>query len=491
MLEVQEYAEIFEKNPIPHGILDKDLKILLVNEPLCRLLGYGRETLIGLPLSDIKNKNMIRYIRDSGGSILDALSGKVSVGESTMETPSGIHTVIRTNIPLLDEKGNVKYIYINYNDITKVIKKQEYMAREVEELQKMYARMAKGDLTLRYDITQPDEDTKDVYEQIILLRDAVRGIIGSLQNNIRDVNDKMNELTRAAEVTSVDIGDAVKSLHYIAEKTASLSSNAEKSAQNIEEVLKAMGDMSATIEEIASSMESVSNLSRETNNLSRKGAQLAGDTEKSMADIAASTAQVSEIVSKVERQMNEITKIVSLIRDLANQTNLLALNAAIEAARAGDAGRGFAVVATEVKALAQESGQSAEKIEGMINNLNKETLNATQAMKAAKAVVETGSRMVTETLQAFMKIADSIDHVAKSAEEVASATEEQAAATEEITATVNEVARIVDQTAKEATGIAAAVEESTSSMDEISTMANKVNAIAAEALAANKRFKVE
>lgn len=492
MVEIQEYAELFEKNPVPHGLADKDLKIVMVNEPLCSLLGYPREKLIGIHVADLGKKGMIKYVKDSGGSIADAIrEKKTTVGESTLDTPSGIHTIIRTNVPLFDETGNIKYIYINYNDITRIVKQQTYMANEFGELQKIYAIMAKGDLTPRYEITKPDEDTRGVYEQVIRLRDAVRGIILALQENIHDVNKKMDELTETAGITTTNIGDAVKSLQYIAQNTTNMSNNAEKSARGIEEVLKAMGDMSATVEEIASSMDQVSTLSRDTNELSRKGAQLAGNTEKSMSEIAASSEQVYGSINEVGRQMNDITKIVSLIRDLANQTNLLALNAAIEAARAGDAGRGFAVVATEVKSLAQESRNSAEKIEEMINNLNKETQNATQAMKNAKTVVQDGSQMVTETLRAFTQIADSIDKVAKSAEEVAAATEEQAAATEEITSTVNEVSTMVEQTAKEATGTAAAVEESTSAMDEISRMAQNVSAIAADALAANKKFKVE
>jgi len=135
---------------------------------------------------------------------------------------------------------------------------------------------------------------------------------------------------------------------------------------------------------------------------------------------------------------------------------LLALNAAIEAARAGDAGRGFAVVVTEVKSLAQESRNSAEKIGEMINTLTRETRNAMQAMKNAKTVVQEGSQAVSDTLKAFTRIADSIEKVAKSAEEVA-----------------------------------AAVGETTSAMDEISRMAQTVSNIAADALAANKQFRVE
>ncbi|MEN6395401.1 MAG: methyl-accepting chemotaxis protein [Methanoregula sp.] len=189
--------------------------------------------------------------------------------------------------------------------------------------------------------------------------------------------------------------------------------------------------------------------------------------------------------------MGEISKIVVLIRELANQTNLLALNAAIEAARAGDAGRGFAVVATEVKSLAQESRNSAERIEDMIECLKKSTQNASTAMNESKGIVEQGQKMVTETVQSFNKIAAAIEKVATSATEVAAATEEQAATTEEITASVSEVASLVDQTAKEAGDAAAATEESSAALDEITKMVGNVHKVAIEAMKANQKFKVD
>jgi methyl-accepting chemotaxis protein len=210
-----------------------------------------------------------------------------------------------------------------------------------------------------------------------------------------------------------------------------------------------------------------------------------------MDAISQSSQKVYEIVADVEKQMGEISKIVVLIRELANQTNLLALNAAIEAARAGDAGRGFAVVATEVKSLAQESRNSAERIEEMINTLTKSTQNASLAMGDAKGTVEQGAKMVTETLLSFNQIAAAVDKVAKSAGDVAAASEEQAATTEEVTASVHEVATLVDQTSKEVSDAAAAIEESSAAMDEISSMVNAVNTVAAEALEANRKFRVD
>ena len=491
MADLQEFSEMFERNPLAHAIVDANFRFVLVNEAMCKLMGYSKDRFLAIKFTDFRTQGMIKYLKDSGDSLADAVNNRrITIGQSTIETPSGLHVVVRTFIPLMNDKDEVKSVYITYNEITKIVKSQEFMEKEVGELSKTYAKMAEGDLTVRYEITKPDEDTKETYDQIIRLRDAVRGIVINLENNIMEVNTKMQNLTITADNATRAIEDGSKGVQQIAQNATKVSSNAEKASQGVDQIAKAMQDMSAAVQEITSSMESVSGLSKQTNDLSRSGAALAGKAEKSMGEITTTSDKVYEIVADVEKQMGEISKIVILIRELANQTNLLALNAAIEAARAGDAGRGFAVVATEVKSLAQESRNSAERIEEMIASLKKSTQSASEAMSNAKSVVEQGSIMVTETLHSFNEIAAAVERVASSATEVAAATEEQAATTEEITASVSEVADLVEQTAKEASDAAAATEESSAALDEIARMVKTVDQVAVEAMEANKKFKV-
>ena len=492
MVELQDFTEMFEKNPLAHAVLDPNLKFVAVNDAMCKLMGYSKDRFYAVKFTEFRSQQMIKYLKDSGESLSDAINDRrVTMGQSTIETPSGLHVVIRTYIPLLTPQGEVKFLYITYNEITKVVKSQEFMEKEVGELSKAYGKMAAGDLTVRYEITKPDEDTKDTYEQIIKLRDAVRGIVINLENSIKDVDKNMQNLTSGAGNATRSVEDASKGVNQIAKNAGVVSENAQKASEGVEQMSKAMQDMSAAVEEITSSMESVSSQANQANASAKSGAILADNVNKDMTEITSSTNNVYGIVKDIEKQMNDIGKIIVLIRDLASQTNLLALNAAIEAARAGEHGRGFAVVASEVKSLAQESRSSAEKIEEMITQLNSATKKATDAMEGSKAIVTKGFTESQQALEAFKTIQKAAETVANSASEVAAATEEQAATTEEITASVHEVANLIERTAKEAGDAAAATEESAAAIDEITRMIQTVNNVAVQAMEANKRFKVD
>ncbi|HNX17491.1 MAG TPA: methyl-accepting chemotaxis protein [Methanoregula sp.] len=491
MVDLKDFEFMFENNPLAQALTDGSLKIILVNDAFCKLVGFSRDRLLAIRFSDFRSQNMIKYLQDSGESIDTAISSKrKTTGESMMESPSGMHAVIRTNIPLLNERGEVQYVYVTYNEITKVVKTRKYMEHEVAELSKIYDKMASGDLTVRYDLTKPDEETKEVYDLIVKLRDAVRGIVINLEKNIGDINKQMQTLTSTAENASKSVNDASQGVNQIAKNAGEVSANAQKAAAGVEQISKAMQDMSAAVEEITSSMESVSTQAKAANDSAANGAILADHVNKDMTEIATQAGKTYEVIKEIEKQMTDISKIIVLIRDLANQTNLLALNAAIEAARAGEHGRGFAVVASEVKSLAQESRSSAERIEDMITQLNLATKKAADGMEDAKVLVDKGVGEAHQALDAFKTIQQAADTVAKSASEVAAATEEQAATTEEITASVHEVGALVEQTAKEAGDAAAATEESAAALDEITRMIQTVNDVAVEARKANRRFKV-
>lgn len=490
---------LFHQSPYPTALWSTDLKIIDVNKAFSELTGFSRDRALGMRPSDFT------VISASGEGFEEARTlRRAAKGEGVFRFSTGVRTVVRFTVPLLDQNGEIENLLTIYQDVTterqqmeeiktaheKSAKVYAYVEREVDRLALEYNKAATGDLTVFYDLTPPDDDTRAIYAIVKKLQEGVRGIIKSLRANLGEVNGKMENLTSTAGNATQSVEDASKGVQQIAMNTGTVSDNMTKIAEGFDQIAKAMQDMSAAVEEITSSMESVSTLSKETDDLSVKGAEMAENAEKSMGEIAKTTDHVHMIVQDVERQMGEITKIVGLIRDLANQTNLLALNAAIEAARAGEAGRGFAVVATEVKSLAQESRNSAEKIEEMIAALQKSTQNAASAMGESKTVVERGEKMVSETVVSFRNIASAVQKVARSASEVAAATEEQAATTEEVTANINELGGFVERTAKEASDAAAATEESSAALDEITRMVQAVSSTAVDVMEVNKRFKV-
>lgn len=83
-----------------------------------------------------------------------------------------------------------------------------------------------------------------------------------------------------------------------------------------------------------------------------------------------SMGQLKNEMGEIEKSSIQITDIISMINDIAEQTNLLSLNASIESARAGEAGKGFTIVASEIRKLAEKSGQAAAEIQRLITHNN-------------------------------------------------------------------------------------------------------------------------
>lgn len=110
--------------------------------------------------------------------------------------------------------------------------------------------------------------------------------------------------------------------------------------------------------------------------------------------LAFSSSYRQTTIGELGKGAQEIGEIVSLISSITRQTNLLALNAAIEAARAGEAGRGFAVVAEEVRKLAEESNQAAQKIEALVQRNQADMQQAISATNANSEGAKEGIKVV-------------------------------------------------------------------------------------------------
>jgi len=215
------------------------------------------------------------------------------------------------------------------------------------------------------------------------------------------------------------------------------------------------------------------------NDISKQGQKLASAASQGMEGIRNAPGDLNRIILSIQEQMTQINNVIAIITGISDETNLLALNAAIEAARAGDAGRGFAVVADEVKDLSMESHASAEKIEEMIRNLQKESSRASDLMSRAHSQVEQGYEAVGQSLTLFGDIAGMLEQIARDVSDVAASSEEEAASVSEITRNIEHVASLIKETADSAVSSAAVSQETSAAVDQIRKVVEHVNSVVA------------
>ncbi|KTC24169.1 chemotaxis protein [Pseudomonas marginalis ICMP 9505] len=298
-------------------------------------------------------------------------------------------------------------------------------------------RIAKNDLSEVIEVQGRDE--------VARLMLALKAMQNGLRNTLASIADSSNQLASTSEEMHAVTEDANKGM--------------QRQNNEVEMAATAVTEMSAAVEEVARNAAAASQAANRSNSAALAGRARVDETVQAISLMVGNVEAASREVQGLEVMATDISKVLDVIRAIAEQTNLLALNAAIEAARAGEAGRGFAVVADEVRALAHRTQQSTSEIEQMISSIQKGTGAAVSAMTHTNAQAQRTLDTAQGAGAALVEITESIDNITERNVLIATASEEQAQVAREVDRSLVSIRDLSSQTAQGSSQTAIATSE--------------------------------
>jgi len=280
------------------------------------------------------------------------------------------------------------------------------IARVVALLQKI----AGGDLTETVAVDRKDE-IGDILKAAADMSQALRALIAETKagsNTMAGATSQINASSRRNVETSQ------MQLSAVQETTTS--------ATELQETARVAGERAREIQTaLASTAEAGQSIKVQLG----EATELLGRAREELQAIVGS-------VQELAGRNLQIGEIIESVGDVADQTQLLAVNAAIEAAKAGEVGRGFGVVATEMKALAEQSKKSAQRIRGIVGEVQRATADTVRLVETGQARLQEALDPVSAILPKIDRLTVQVDESGQSGRQIVAIVAQQGAGVEQI-----------------------------------------------------------
>ncbi|MCU0565366.1 MAG: methyl-accepting chemotaxis protein [Oculatellaceae cyanobacterium Prado106] len=276
---------------------------------------------------------------------------------------------------------------------------KEELQRQLVDLLSEVEGASRGDLTVRAEVTAGEIGTvADFFNSII---ESLRQIVIQVKQSALQVNDSLGENESAVR---------------------RLADDALRQAEETTRTLDSVEQMTQSIQQVADRAQQAALVAKTASETAEAGGSAMDLTVQNILSLRETVGETAKKVKRLGESSQQISKVVSLINQIAMQTNLLAINAGIEAARAGEEGQGFAVVAEEVGELAARSAAATQEIEKIVDNIQRETNQVVEAMEQSTSQVVEGTHRVEDakkSLSQIMEVSRQIDILVQSISESA------------------------------------------------------------------------
>ncbi|WP_054957931.1 methyl-accepting chemotaxis protein [Paenibacillus dakarensis] len=340
-----------------------------------------------------------------------------------------------------------------------------------------------GDLTGEPLIVRTRDENSLMASSFNQMIGSMKDLIGSLKLSSRTMNKTAGKLLEVTQETTATVGQTTESIQKVAESS-------DLQAINIRSASSAMKDMASSVQQVADIASKAYETSSLTLDKAQSGIIMIQSSEKQMQIIVETVGDMSNSISSLNQYSEQITGIVTSMKEISSRINLLALNASIEAARAGNNGKGFAVVASEVRKLATQSNESAMAVSALIETIQKEIGSASTSVYSVETEAAEGVRFIGKTGEAIQDILAFTGQTVEGIQEASAAAEQMSAEAENISSSLDEMKEESEKSSAAAKHVSKAAEEQLASMEQINATAESLNVFSKELESMSNRFRL-
>jgi methyl-accepting chemotaxis protein len=284
--------------------------------------------------------------------------------------------------------------------------------------------LEEGDLSHRVEVNSRDE-VGELAHAFSRMMEQLRQTTVGLQQGTRVLTGAVAELSQAAEHQERNLA-----------RQAAAIQETQVTAQEIQQTSKMAEERSRAVLEVTGRAEEVGRLGEQTLGASIEGLQ----------ELHEKVGKLASTIITLGNRTQQIGEIAQTVKDLADQSNMLALNAAIEAVRSGEHGKGFGVVAREIRALADQSIESTDRVRELLDDIGKSIQDTVSMTEKGQQQMQGGLSQIKASGESLRELTSIVKDNAGAARQIAVAVNQQNAGISQIFTAVTDLSSLMEET---------------------------------------------
>jgi methyl-accepting chemotaxis protein len=408
----------------------------------------------------------VRSVAERIRASAETASGEAQIGRTVVAALDKI----RTDVSLLAEGSQA--ILVAAVEAEAAIREAQRGAEQVASAaEEQAAAAAEAQRAVQQQSASLDQSQQTAQALAALADDLQGGTAGS--SSAEQVGSAAEELSAAIQELSGAAGEIMTAVDQIsrgAQMQAAATQQANVAMEQIERATAASRDAAST------AVERVEALAADLQDNRTATMRLASGVEEALRE----TQAVIGLMSSLDDSGRRIEKIVDGIALVAVQTNMLAVSGSIEAARTGEAGRGFAIVSGDIRNLARDASENADRIKDVVRQIRDQITVVRRDLEQSAALAQAEAARNAMTVERLGAVEGDVHAIRQGSASILSGSETILAAVREVRLGTQQVAVVAEQAGSAAAQAATAARQQARGAEDLAAAIEEIASLADE-----------